>query len=260
MYSFFKGRGAIHAHCILAVTGGPTLKATNAAFKTSIDTHPTTQIGHTLLAITVRDVKRHIKKKDKEEKGLIEDEENPDNDEEMAEKNVPEEDMEIPDEEDNVEKQHPKPKARRNDHRFDFETDSDEEEAEAMEKMAEKNVPEEDMEIPDEEDKVKKQHPKPKARRIDHRFDYETDSDEEAMETEVPIDDTETPKKPERDYDKEAYDIFSKTVIAGKIVESFAVENIGISNLHPIMDPQRWKPPFGQVLNNNNNNSIQNFI
>ena len=208
MYSFFKGRGAIHAHCILAVTGGPSLKTTNAAFKENINTHPTTQIGHTLLAITVRDVKRHIKKKDKEEKGLIEDEENPDNDEEMAEK----------------------------------------------------NVPEEDMEIPDEEDKVKKQHPKPKARRIDHRFDYETDSDEEAMETEVPIDDTETPKKPERDYDKEAYDIFSKTVIAGKIVESFAVENIGISNLHPIMDPQRWKPPFGQVLNNNNNNSIQNFI
>ena len=182
------------------------MKATNAAFKTSIDTHPTTGLGHTLLDITVRDVKRYLKKKDKEEKGLIEDKENPDNEE-----------------------------------------------------MAEKNVPEEDMEIPDEEDNVGKQQPKPKARRNDHRFDFETDSDEEAMETEVPIDDAETPKKPERDYEKEAYDIFSKTVIAGKIVESFAVENIGISNLHPIMDPQRWKPPFGQVLNNNNN-YIHNFI
>ena len=224
------------------------MKATNAAFKTSIDTHPTTGLGHTLLDITVRDVKRYLKKKDKEEKGLIEDKENPDN-EEMAEKNVPEEDMEIPDEEDNVGKQQPKPKARRNDHRFDFETDSDEE---AMET----EIPINDVETPK---KPEKQHPKPKARHNDHRFDYETDSDEEAMETEVPIDDAETPKKPERDYEKEAYDIFSKTVIAGKIVESFAVENIGISNLHPIMDPQRWKPPFGQVLNNNNN-CIHNFI
>ena len=183
-FSFPKGRGAIHAHCLLAVTGGPTLKATKAAFKESNYINAQTRQDQIFLSIQVQDVKDYLIRKDKEEKGITEEaEENPD--EEMAPA-------------DN-----------------------------------------------DDEDVVMTEQPKS---RVDHRFDYETDSDEEVAM------DTEEPKKEERDVLKEAYTSFSKAVIGNKMVENFSVENIGISTLHPIMDPMRWKPPFGQVYINNKYN------
>ena len=46
---------------------------------------------------------------------------------------------------------------------------------------------------------------------------------------------------------KRNYDEYIKIQKARQEVENFVVENLGISNIHPNMNPQTWKPPFGEV-------------
>ena len=205
--SFITGRGAIHAHCIFAVTGGPSLKATKAAFKDPNYINPKTAMAKISLGIQVADVKAYLIRKDKEEKGIKE------SNDENSDKGSMEKAADI------VMREEPASNPAGS--QFEIEADGQEQ---AM------DTGEEELPQP--------QVPKPT---VDPRFDYETDSEEgnEAMETEEP--------KKERDVLQEAYMNFSKSVIGNKMVESFAIENIGISNLHPIMDPMRWKPPFGQV-------------
>ena len=226
------GRGVIHAHCIFAVTGGPSLEATKAAFKSPINIHPTTNMGSISLGILVRDVKAFLIRRDKEEKGLSENEgekptdEGPKDDTDPAAADVTME-TDCPNTTAEGNSEIPCP--------MDDVQPCDEELAETQGPNYESDISQEDepMEI--------ESPPKPKqkwnATAVAHRFDYETDSQE-----------TVAPKVvKKRDVLKESYLNYSKAVIGTKMVENFVVENIGISNLHPIMDPMRWKPPFGQV-------------
>ena len=207
--SFITGRGAIHAHCIFAVTGGPSLKATKAAFKDPNYINPKNAMTKISLDIQVADVKAYLIRKDKEEKGIKES--NDENSDKGSTENAADADVVMREE----------PASNPAGSQFEIEADGQEQ---AM------DTGEEELPQP--------QVPKPT---VDPRFDYETDSEEgnEAMQTEEP--------KKERDFLQEAYMNFSKSVIGNKMVENFTIENIGISNLHPIMDPMRWKPPFGQV-------------
>ena len=46
---------------------------------------------------------------------------------------------------------------------------------------------------------------------------------------------------------KKDFEKYLKVEEAKAEIERFVTENIGISTMHPVMDPQSWKVPFGQV-------------
>ena len=46
---------------------------------------------------------------------------------------------------------------------------------------------------------------------------------------------------------KSNYDKYTAIQKARRELENFVVENLGISCMHPNMNPQNWKAPFGEV-------------
>ena len=58
---------------------------------------------------------------------------------------------------------------------------------------------------------------------------------------------SEDDKKSRVEKFKCGYDKYIEIQKARKEVENFVVENLGISNIHPNMNPQTWKAPFGEV-------------